>query len=77
MCGRSSSSVATSCYEQLELDYAARGAEDLDLDAVVAARLERIARAEDSAIFHGFPAGGHHRYHRRQPSYAYRGEERR
>jgi uncharacterized linocin/CFP29 family protein len=43
--------------EQLELDYAARGAEDLDLDAVIAAA-ERIARAEDAAIFRGFEAGG-------------------
>jgi len=40
-----------------ELDYAARGADDLDLDAVILAA-ERIARAEDSAIFRGFPAGG-------------------
>jgi len=37
----------------LELDYAARGASDLDLDPVIAAA-ERVARAEDSAIFHGF-----------------------
>jgi uncharacterized linocin/CFP29 family protein len=37
----------------LELDYAARGAGDLDLDPVIAAA-ERVARAEDSAIFHGF-----------------------
>jgi uncharacterized linocin/CFP29 family protein len=37
----------------LELDYAARGATDLDLDPVIAAA-ERVARAEDSAIFHGF-----------------------
>jgi uncharacterized linocin/CFP29 family protein len=41
---------------QLELDYAARGADDLDLDAVVAAA-ERIARAEDTAIFRGLEAG--------------------
>lgn len=41
----------------LELDYAARGADDLDLDPVIAAA-ERIARAEDSAIFRGFEAGG-------------------
>ena len=41
----------------LELDYAARGADDLDLDPVIAAA-ERIARAEDSAIFRGFQAGG-------------------
>ena len=40
----------------LELDYAARGARDLDLDAVIAAA-ERLAHAEDSAIFHGFEAG--------------------
>jgi uncharacterized linocin/CFP29 family protein len=43
--------------QQLELDYAARGAEDLDLDAVIAAA-ERIARAEDAAIFRGLEAGG-------------------
>jgi uncharacterized linocin/CFP29 family protein len=43
--------------EPLELDYAARGAVDLNLDAVIAAA-ERIARAEDSAIFRGFEAGG-------------------
>jgi uncharacterized linocin/CFP29 family protein len=41
----------------LELDYAARGADDLDLDPVIAAA-ERIARAEDSAIFRGLEAGG-------------------
>jgi uncharacterized linocin/CFP29 family protein len=41
----------------LELDYAARGADDLDLDAVIAAA-ERIARAEDAAIFRGFGPGG-------------------
>jgi len=40
----------------LELDYAARGAVDLDLDPVIAAA-ERIARAEDSAIFRGFQPG--------------------
>ena len=40
----------------LELDYAARGAHDLDLDDVIATA-ERSARAEDSAIFHGFRAG--------------------
>jgi uncharacterized linocin/CFP29 family protein len=39
--------------ETLELDYAARGAGDLNLDPVIAAA-ERVARAEDSAIFHGF-----------------------
>ncbi len=43
--------------QTLELDYAARGADDLDLDPVIAAA-ERIARAEDSAIFRGFPEGG-------------------
>jgi len=37
----------------LELDYAARGADDLDLDPVILAA-ERVARAEDDAIFHGF-----------------------
>jgi len=40
----------------LELDYAGRGANDLDLDPVILAA-ERIARAEDDAIFHGFPDG--------------------
>jgi uncharacterized linocin/CFP29 family protein len=40
----------------LELDYAARGADDLDFDAVIATA-ERVARAEDSAIFHGFEDG--------------------
>ena len=40
----------------LELDYAARGATDLDLDEVIATA-ERVARAEDSAIFHGFKEG--------------------
>jgi uncharacterized linocin/CFP29 family protein len=40
----------------LELDYTARGANDLDLDPIIAAA-ERVARAEDSAIFHGFGAG--------------------
>jgi uncharacterized linocin/CFP29 family protein len=40
----------------LELDYAARGADDLDLDAVIATA-EHVARAEDSAIFHGFKDG--------------------
>jgi len=40
----------------LELDYAARGACDLDLDAVIATA-ERVARAEDCAIFHGFKDG--------------------
>jgi len=37
----------------LELDYAARGATDLDLDPVIEVA-ERVARAEDTAIFHGF-----------------------
>jgi uncharacterized linocin/CFP29 family protein len=40
----------------LELDYAARGADDLDLDPVILAA-ESVARAEDDAIFHGFAAG--------------------
>jgi uncharacterized linocin/CFP29 family protein len=39
-----------------ELDYAARGANDLDLDPVILAA-ERVARAEDSAVFHGFAEG--------------------
>ncbi|HEX4474222.1 MAG TPA: family 1 encapsulin nanocompartment shell protein [Polyangiaceae bacterium] len=41
----------------LELDYASRGANDLDLDPVIAAA-ERIARAEDSAVFYGFKEAG-------------------
>jgi uncharacterized linocin/CFP29 family protein len=41
----------------LELDYAARGATDLDLDAVIAVA-ERVAHAEDTAVFHGFKDGG-------------------
>lgn len=40
----------------LELDYAERGATDLDLDPVIATA-ERVARAEDDAIFHGFAPG--------------------
>lgn len=40
----------------MELDSAARGANDLDLDPVIAAA-ERVARAEDTAIFHGYKAG--------------------
>jgi uncharacterized linocin/CFP29 family protein len=40
----------------LELDYAARGANDLDLDPVIDVA-ERVARAEDTAIFHGFKEG--------------------
>jgi uncharacterized linocin/CFP29 family protein len=40
----------------LELDYAERGATDLDLDPVIATA-ERVARAEDEAIFHGFAPG--------------------
>ncbi|HEY5955858.1 MAG TPA: family 1 encapsulin nanocompartment shell protein, partial [Polyangiaceae bacterium] len=39
-----------------ELDLAGRGANDLNLDPVIEAA-ERIARAEDTAIFHGFEAG--------------------
>jgi len=38
-----------------ELDYAARGADDLDLDPVIATA-ETVAHAEDTAIFHGFEA---------------------
>jgi uncharacterized linocin/CFP29 family protein len=41
----------------MDLDYAARGANDLDLDAVIAVA-ERVARAEDTAVFHGFKDGG-------------------
>jgi uncharacterized linocin/CFP29 family protein len=40
----------------MELDYAARGADDLDLDPVIAVA-ERVARSEDTAIFHGFKDG--------------------
>lgn len=40
----------------LELDYASRGARDLDLDPVVQTA-EKIASAEDAAIFHGFADG--------------------
>jgi uncharacterized linocin/CFP29 family protein len=40
----------------LELDYAARGARDLDLDPVIQTA-ERVASAEDTAIFHGFADG--------------------
>jgi uncharacterized linocin/CFP29 family protein len=36
-----------------ELDDASRGAEDLDLDPVIAVS-ERVALAEDTAIFHGY-----------------------
>ena len=43
--------------ETLELDFAARGAKDLDLEPIVSAA-ERVARAEDRAIFHGFKPGG-------------------
>jgi uncharacterized linocin/CFP29 family protein len=43
--------------DTLELDYAARGATDLDLEPVVNAA-EHVARAEDKAIFHGFKPGG-------------------
>jgi uncharacterized linocin/CFP29 family protein len=39
-----------------ELDDASRGADDLDLDPVIAVA-ERVARAEDTAIFHGFEGG--------------------
>lgn len=38
----------------MELDYAARGATDLDLDPVIETA-ERIAASEDGAIWHGFP----------------------
>src|SRR5687768_14941541 len=41
----------------LELDYAARGARDLDLDPVIETA-ERVAHAEDTAVFHGFKPGG-------------------
>jgi uncharacterized linocin/CFP29 family protein len=39
-----------------ELDDASRGAGDLDLDPVIAVA-ERVAHAEDTAIFHGFKDG--------------------
>lgn len=39
-----------------ELDDASRGADDLDLDPVIAVA-ERVAHAEDAAIFHGFKGG--------------------
>jgi uncharacterized linocin/CFP29 family protein len=39
-----------------ELDDASRGADDLDLDPVIAVA-ERVAHAEDTAIFHGFKNG--------------------
>ncbi len=41
----------------MELDTVARGAENPDLAPVVQAA-ERLARLEDQAIFHGYPAGG-------------------
>ncbi|MFT3696228.1 MAG: family 1 encapsulin nanocompartment shell protein [Kofleriaceae bacterium] len=40
----------------MELDYAARGATDLDLDPVIDTA-ERVAHAEDGAIWHGFKEG--------------------
>lgn len=43
--------------DPMELDTAARGADDLDLSAVVAAA-ERVARVEDGAIFNGYAAAG-------------------
>jgi uncharacterized linocin/CFP29 family protein len=39
-----------------DLDDASRGADDLDLDPVIAVA-ERVAYAEDTAIFHGFKDG--------------------
>jgi uncharacterized linocin/CFP29 family protein len=39
-----------------ELDAASRGADNLDLDPVIAVA-ERVAHAEDTAIFHGFADG--------------------
>jgi uncharacterized linocin/CFP29 family protein len=41
----------------MEMDTVARGAENPDLDPVVQAA-ERLARIEDQAIFHGYPAAG-------------------
>jgi uncharacterized linocin/CFP29 family protein len=43
--------------EIMELDYVGRGAADPDLGAVVEAA-EKIARAEDNAIFNGYPEAG-------------------
>jgi uncharacterized linocin/CFP29 family protein len=40
-----------------ELDAAARGANDIDLDPVIEAA-ERIAEAEDHAVFNGYPEAG-------------------
>ncbi len=40
----------------VELDYAGRGATDLDLDVVIDTA-EQVAHAEDGAIFHGFKPG--------------------
>jgi len=40
-----------------ELDAIERGADDPDLDALIEAAT-RIARAEDTAVFHGYAAGG-------------------
>jgi uncharacterized linocin/CFP29 family protein len=39
-----------------ELDFATRGARDLDYDPVIAVA-ERVAHAEDGAIFHGYKEG--------------------
>jgi uncharacterized linocin/CFP29 family protein len=39
-----------------ELDDASRGADDLDLDPVITVA-ERVARTEDTAVFHGFKDG--------------------
>jgi uncharacterized linocin/CFP29 family protein len=41
----------------MELDSVARGANDADLSPIVRAA-EQVARAEDMAIFHGYPAAG-------------------
>ncbi|MEO8548811.1 MAG: family 1 encapsulin nanocompartment shell protein [Kofleriaceae bacterium] len=41
----------------MELDYAARGAKDLDLDPVIDTA-ERVAQAEDGAIWHGLDDAG-------------------
>lgn len=43
--------------EIMELDYGARGAEDVDLDPVTKAA-EAVARFEDHAIFNGMPQAG-------------------
>ncbi|MDX1649643.1 MAG: family 1 encapsulin nanocompartment shell protein, partial [Myxococcota bacterium] len=45
--------------EREEIDAAARGAEDADWDPLIDAA-ERLARGEDTAVFHGYGAAGIH-----------------